>query len=206
MALSAQISKSVGEPEAKQGDAHTNSAFTEKLWSTMPNVMTCRTTPSTFLPATPMQQSLKTCINLKTVSFLRWNHCLISHVRMYTHERQSQALGGYQWSWDAHRSYIQTFAVAQCCCWEVSQASSLAEGPPPALASLLLGFKSIPQQNAKCPQRGPVGVTLHEESKYGFSQPMPKVQGRLILQKEGLEHGISLLTGLIRWKMPTVAL
>lgn len=69
--LSAQIAKSVGEPETKQGDTHTDSSFIGKLWSMMPSMITCKKTPSTFLPATLMQPSLRMCINLKTVSFLQ---------------------------------------------------------------------------------------------------------------------------------------
>lgn len=120
--LSAQVARSVGEPEAKQVDTHIDSSFIAKLWSVMPSMMTCKMTPSSFLPAMLMQPSLKMCINLKTVSF-----CLISQVRVCAHEWNSQASGDIR-SLSAHRSYIQTSAVAQCCCWEVSQASSLAEG------------------------------------------------------------------------------
>lgn len=128
------------EPEAIQVDTHTDSSFIAKLWSVMPSMMTCKTTPSSFLPAMLMQPSLKTCINLKTVSF-----CLISQVGIFAHQWNSQASGGV-WSLSAHRSYIQTSAVAQCCCWEVSQAYSLAEGLAPAPASKPLGFKPIPSK------------------------------------------------------------
>ena len=69
--LSAQVAKSIGEPEAKLGDTHTDSSFIAKPWSTMPCTITCKMTPSASLRATLMQPSLKTCINLKTVSFLK---------------------------------------------------------------------------------------------------------------------------------------
>lgn len=152
MILGTQVARSVGEPEAKQVDTHTDSFFIAKLWSVMPSMMTCKMTPSSFLPAMLMQPSLKTCINLKTVSF-----CLISQVGIYAHEWNSQASRDI-WSLSAHRSYIQTSAVAHCCCWEVSQASSLVEGLAPAPASKPLGFKPIPQQNTKYPQLSPVCV------------------------------------------------
>lgn len=71
---SAQVAESVGEPKAEQGDTDAYSSFIEKPWSVTPSTMTCRMILSIFLPATPMQPSLKTCISLKTVSFL-WQKC-----------------------------------------------------------------------------------------------------------------------------------
>ena len=79
---SAQVAESVGEPKAEQGDTDAYSSFIEKPWLVTPSTMTCRMILSVFLPATPMQPSLKTCISLKTVSFLPQKRHFISQVGM----------------------------------------------------------------------------------------------------------------------------